>query len=177
MKDQIINEITSIIQDVAKRENEFLMANGRGIFDLKEHAFVYLVGKEIMKRKELVFGTNNIKWENESTVLRKDDNKIERIDLTLRIEDKYNIVMEFKMDQKAGEFLKDVIKLKDIDKEDLGLLIFCKCLFENQLIDYKKKLKDDLNSKAKLINDIIEKTINHGYTNKVFYLLTIWKIK
>lgn len=177
MKNQIINEISSVIKEVAKFENEFLMANNRGIFDVKEHAFVYLVGKAIMNKKQQIFGTKNITWENEKTVVNDDNEKIERIDLAFEVKKELKVVIEFKMDNNKHEYLSDVLKLSEVPSDYTRLFCSCKYVYKNQCESFKEALIERFGNKAELISSECFDTFYNSNKNDAYCLLTIWEIK
>ena len=117
---EIVKKIGQIIETVARKEDfELTQISGdKGIFYMPELAFVYHCGKAIMKNKEDVFGTIEVKWKREENIGSGGPT-----DLLFELPNKKHIAIEFKLRDKANAYLSDIEKLLRLDKDN------CVCAF------------------------------------------------
>ena len=62
----MLNKISDLIVDVARREDLILRRVGKGVLLIPELAFSYAVGRELASNAEDIFGTIEVTWKLES---------------------------------------------------------------------------------------------------------------
>jgi hypothetical protein len=102
----------------SKKENDNLGL--KGIMRCPEHAFVYLVARELSNKCQSI----DCEWEYSD----KDKKSFRRLDLYIKYmfqsSPEINIAIEFKMGYSPNDWKKDVEKLKEI-KDDKLCRMFC----------------------------------------------------
>tara|TARA_B100000315_G_scaffold97063_1_gene89250 strand:- start:88 stop:648 length:561 start_codon:yes stop_codon:yes gene_type:complete len=121
------NKVYGLISEVALREELELRSVGTGIFSMQEEAFVYIVGKEIAKKAEVLFPTG-IRWYTEKQIEKSPKTTI--TDLVFEDnEGKPVLAMEFKTRRIENDCLGDIKKLRNISVDCQK--IFCALVEEN----------------------------------------------
>ena len=106
----MVEKISDLIVDVARKEDLILRRVGKGILLIPELAFTYLVGRQIALYAESIFGTNNVSWKPETTITSDSG----RTDLVFDVRDRKGIAIEFKIGGMGESYIRDIDKLKAI---------------------------------------------------------------
>ncbi|MCH7534661.1 MAG: hypothetical protein IH948_02765 [Bacteroidetes bacterium] len=172
--------VSNTIRAFARRENQKLMHDfGKGIFDVPELAFVYLVGKEIAGDFEGYFNSKDYDWVRET-----DFGNGGPTDLAFWSKNPMDTsyMLEFKMDDTHDKYTADIRKLKQpllnkyqdrkVEKYFCGL----KWVFEHQVDEFTDILKKEFGSSATLITSEALLTSINGEMDKHYCLFTFWMI-
>lgn len=177
-------KIKNIIAAVAEREDRDLFPFKKGIFFLPEHAFSYLVGKEIVRHSMEIFGCEVKSWKTECN-----DPGSGRSDLVLEFESRNSIVFEFKsryLPYTKRGYIKDIQNLSDIDSSKYTRY-FCAlldCIDDSMVCrnisEIENILPDTLNSIIEPDNNFYSfKTLDHSnlYKDKeIICVIGLWEI-
>lgn len=106
----MLDKLKDIIVDIARREDLILRRVGKGIFQIPELAFSYMVGRELATNAEYIFGTNKVYWKPENTI----SNTSGRTDLVFDVEGRSSLAVEFKLGGHPDTYIKDIEKLRKI---------------------------------------------------------------
>ena len=115
----MIDNISDLIVDVARKEDRILRRIGKGVLLMPELAFAYIVGKELASKARSIFGTDNVSWKPENMVT----NESGITDLVFEVKQGKNVAIEFKIGGHQDNYKKDIEKLKNIP--DNYEKIFC----------------------------------------------------
>ena len=107
----------SVIKNFVLREENQLKLMGKGVFHMPEMAMVYLIGKEIMIHRELIFETDKVEWIRAAKLANSGIN-----DLAFHDQAKQEVfIFEFKMRGDRSMYKEDVDKLKGINENNLNI--------------------------------------------------------
>lgn len=173
-----LNKIAEAIYKVAEYENKMLekIAN-KGIFFMPEIAFAYTCGKEIMRSRREIFGTENVRWLREVNLGNGGPS-----DLVFELNDNKKLVIEFKAahDHTYYDYHQDIKKLS-ILKDPNITKVFCALIdtFTSKLPDDGRQRKvtrlQDIN-----VEPIFQKsfpTLQNKYVNEISCVVAVWLVK
>jgi len=188
MKENLVNtkistgeRISKTILEVALEENRVLTGCfNKGIFDIPELAFVYLVGKKISFSTSTHFDSENYSW-----VREKDFGNGGPTDLAFISSDinEPNYLIEFKMDDTYHSYNADIEKLKEPLNTEHRNIHFEKFFCGLKWVENKEQgekwletLRNLIEGSANLVLEYVFPTIVGDPKIKRFCLYTFWQI-
>ena len=177
--DIICANIRATIINIALREEAILRQAGKGIFFMPELAFAYDVGKEIYLTRKAVLLDESYEWKREEKVA-EGYGIADLIFENGKREDR--IVFEFKVLSKDYKYKADILKLKELPKENLKLFcsleeVFTKSINDESNRRIKRIAADYKDSISKVGEDFYFSTdLKPRYQQDVVCFVELWRV-
>jgi len=174
---QIIQNLKSVIFRTAEHEDrELNVICDKGLFFMPELAFAYIVGKEIAKNREQIFGEAGYEWSRENTL---EEYGLATVIFESKDAAKSSILIQFKMRDTYLSYINDI---KDLRKQEVGKYrkLFCAVVevFEQQHDAYFRSLKEAFGSEATLIGTTRPfYTWSDKYKQQIVYIIGLWDVQ
>jgi len=167
----------TISDNIKGLDKELESLNGSGIFFAPELYIAFLIGKEITRNKEIIFGSKDIVWDRERDLGNGGPSDI--VFENIRGEkSEITAVFEFKLRDTVDAYKKDINKLLLLNKPDCRKF-FCVLLdsFSKANDDRLKNLEKEYSSQLKLIDKTSFPVNQDWYRKQVYCILNLYEVR
>jgi hypothetical protein len=145
--------------------------NGTGIYFSPELYVAFCIGKEIARKKQTIFGAENVEWLREINLGNGGPS-----DIAFKTADTYTVI-ELKLRDNVHSYKADIEKLKKLPETTTKL--FCVLLdsFSAENDERLKALETDYKEEINRIGHFSFPTWNNWYKKQIFCNVNLYQVK